>query len=454
MSLKLKSCLPLDEEAPLEKAKGKEAQLEVVLHFMRSRLDEVQRENLDYRNKIAESQQLAMRHQIDLQQHIRAFEIERKKNEELILEESSLKSQFEQLKRQINLLEEDKKTWSVKADEQQTALQSGEKEAQLLKQMMMKTVQEFKEERLAENQQFQSQIDHLMAQNGIKQKELDDLKGLFEEKQQAVRHLTLENEANASRLHQLTSDLQTKNIAHFELTKFTEELQSKLMRAEELRELDVETLRKKEELIEHLSSQVASLSRSLGEREEAIQNIEEERHEHESCLKAAQTHLAKKVREAALLAEKYEESQKELQAVIKDKEASEKKVLEMHAVLDVEEQHKLQVQQQHRENLKTLETQSAKWEEKYFKLHDKWQEVEGKSRELKRLEERFSKMQIAFSQFNQVFASSLPLPQAEEMNSFVEMENSPPQEKSAPFVQPTLFQTTKTPSRFKETLFG
>jgi chromosome segregation ATPase len=446
----------LDEVELMKTApKNKEAHLEVVVQFMRSRLGQAQGETLELQNKIHHLNQLILRHQIEVQQHLAAFENEKKKNGELTLEENALKSQFVKLKEQIKLLEEEKKSWSAKTSDQQSALQNGEKEIELLKAMMMKTVHEFKEERLVENEHYHQQIEDLTAQTSTKQKEIEDLQELFHEKEQSIRHLTLDLEEKSSSLHQLSNDLQIKNTAHFELTKFTEDLQAKMIQAEALREQNSESLKKKEELIEHLSSQVASLSKSLADREEAFQNIEEERHEHETCLRASQAHLAKKVRETAHLAEKYEEAQDRTRQLEKEKESSDKKLLEIQALLDAEHQHKLKVQEQHQENLKTVEAQSAKWEEKYFNLHDKWQEVEGKNRELKRLEERFSKMQIAFSHFNQLFASPYSMPQAEEIpiKNFAEKETVPTQEKSAAF-QPSLFQSPKGPSRFKETLFG
>lgn len=461
LNLKLKNTPQLDESVPLEKAaaKGKEVHLEVVLGFMRSRLDESLKENLELQNKIDQANQLKAKAELEAEQRKGALEIEKRKNEELIQEENSLKSQFCKLKEHLKFLEEDKKNWSAKAAEQKSALQNGEKEVELLKAMMMKTVQEFKEERLLENEHYQRQTEDLTAQNSAKLKELENLQELFHEKEQMIRHLTLDLEEKSSILHQLSIDLQSKNTAHLDLTQFTEDLQAKLIQAEELREKTAESLKKKEELIEHLSSQVAAVNKSLAEREEAFQNIEEERHEHETCLRAAQAHLAKKVRESALLSEKYEEAQNLCKQLEKDKESSDKKLLEIQALLDAELQHKIKVQEQHQENLKTLEAQSGKWEEKYFNLHDKWQEVEGKNRELKRLEERFSKMQIAFSQFNQLFASPFSLSQTEEIpiKSFTEMETVPSssaEKQSAAFIQPNLFQNPKGPSRFKETLFG
>lgn len=380
--------------------KGKEAQLEVIVQFMRTRLDEAQKENLEFNNKIAGVNQQVLRQQMEIEQHLAALTIEKKKNEEFLQEDSALKIQFNKLKEQITFLEEDKKTWEAKTHEQNTALQN--------------------------------------------------------DKEQQIRLLTLDLENKTLSLQQITCDLQTKSKAHLELTRFTEDLQLRLVQAEQQRLQSIENLKKKEELIEHLSSQLAGLNKSLAQQEDAFQNIEEERCEHEACLKAAQTHLAKKMREAALLAEKYEEAKKLNEQLEKGKEASNKKLSELQAHLDSEQQHKLKVQEQHQEILKTVEAQSAKWEEKYFKLHDKWQEVEGKNKELKRLEERFSKMQIAFTQFNQLFASPFTFTQTEEIpiKGFAEMETVPSQEKSAAFIQPTLFQTPKNPSRFKETLFG
>lgn len=459
LEAKLKNGTSFPEENRTTSPPHKEGKLELVVQFMRTRLENAQNENQELQNKIASFSTFELKHKREIEQLQLTLEMEKERFEELCHEETALKSQFSALREEIlhlKAIETDKLAWDKKYQEQQIALQNGEKEIELLKQMMMKTMQEFKEERFTENQQYQMQVEETKASLEERQKELEAVKEQLLEKEQKVHHFSLDLAEKTSYLDQLKDEVQAKAVAHKELTQFTEDLQAKLMQAETGRGTAVESLKKKEELIEHLSSQVATLGKSLTEREEAIQNIEEERKEHESCLRAAQQHLAKKVREAAHLAEKYEESKQASLQLEKEKEELQKKLNELQAAKEAEQQLKLRQQEQHQENVKAIEAQSAKWEEKYFQLHEKWQDVDAKNRELKRLEERFSKMQVALNHFNQLMGVPFSLPICEELSfkSFPEMETPQVPHEKATIIQPSLFQNPKPTARFKETLFG
>lgn len=115
--------------------------------------------------------------------------------------------------------------------------------------------------------------------------------------------------------------------------------------------------------------------------------------EGETRLKVAQQHLAKKVKEAALLTEKVEEQQADLSDYLQNCEHQKMQLAQMQASVELYQRQEKRLQEQLHDALKGTEGQIAKWEEKYFRMYDKWQESENKIRELKKFEEKHHQMQ-------------------------------------------------------------
>jgi chromosome segregation ATPase len=113
----------------------------------------------------------------------------------------------------------------------------------------------------------------------------------------------------------------------------------------------------------------------------------------ETRLKIAQQHLAKKVKEAALLSEKVEEQQGNLADLLQTVEHQKTQIAQLQASVDIYQRQEKRLQEQLHDALKGSESQVSKWEEKYFRMYDKWQESENKIRELKKFEEKHLQMQ-------------------------------------------------------------
>jgi chromosome segregation ATPase len=115
--------------------------------------------------------------------------------------------------------------------------------------------------------------------------------------------------------------------------------------------------------------------------------------ESEARLKVAQQHLAKKVKEAALLSEKLEEQQASLTDFTQVIENQKTQIAQLQASVDLYQRQEKRLQEQLHEALKGTESQIVKWEEKYFRMYDKWQESEKRVLELKKFEEKHLQMQ-------------------------------------------------------------
>lgn len=424
--------------------KQKEAQLERVVQFMRARVEEVEVENHHLLQKIDTFEEKQKTFVEELEQARKASDKLILEKEELKEEEQALKAQMEQLHSEIfkmqNLVHGEK--------ENQEAFKQAQKEIDLLKQMMMKTMQEHKEERNKEESLYQVKVSELNAELENKKAEIETLNAnLKEQSLLAEERQTKIDSLNALK-SELSEELEQQKRAYQELAQFSEEIKSRILKSDEEKAAALNTLMKKEELIHNLSSQVANLSRSNEKMEDLTRQGEIEKQENEARLRAAQQHLAKKMREMALLTEQYEELKLSNEDQEKTIESFKAKLIEMKAQLDAEAQSKQNIQKQYQEGLKSIEMQSAKWEEKYFQIHEKWQDTEARNRELKRLEERFGKVQNLFGNLGNLLGSPMPIETSEPVE--IPIAKKFAEEHS---VQTSLFENVP-PGRYKESLFG
>ena len=110
-------------------------------------------------------------------------------------------------------------------------------------------------------------------------------------------------------------------------------------------------------------------------------------------LKVAQQHLAKKVKEAAILSEKQQEVQANASEFAKTIELQKTQLAQLQASVDLYQRQEKRLQDQLHDALKGTDNQIAKWEEKYFRMYDKLQEAENQNRELKKFEEKHHQIQ-------------------------------------------------------------
>lgn len=129
--------------------------------------------------------------------------------------------------------------------------------------------------------------------------------------------------------------------------------------------------------------------------------------ESESRLKAAQQHLAKKVKEVTLLNEKNEELHAHLTGLQQSLETSNAQIHHLQTHVDLYQKQEKRLQDQLHDALKGTESQVSKWEQKYFHMYDKWQESEARIRELKKYEEKHAQMQALLANLGSVMGPSI-----------------------------------------------
>lgn len=149
--------------------------------------------------------------------------------------------------------------------------------------------------------------------------------------------------------------------------------------------------------LQEFAEQLQMLNQDKGELENDRCQLRTLLDESEMRLKVAQQHLAKKVKEAALLSEKLDEQHANLTDFAQTIEHQKTQLAQLQASVDLYQRQEKRLQEQLHEALKGTESQIIKWEEKYFRMYDKWQESENRIRELKKFEEKHLQMQSLLS---------------------------------------------------------
>lgn len=264
--------------------------------------------------------------------------------------------------------------------------------------------------------------------------------------------VSLEKTSYEAKLAEISEEKQQEEIAYqsqistlselFEKEKENGTVQNRLLNEQQA------LITANEEFIQQLSTQVANLSQAIEKTTESLKEKAAEEEEHTTHLRAAQAHLAKKMREAALLAEQNQELSQAIANHEQALESTKAKLAEAKTALEEAADQKQSLQYQYQENVRAIESQTAKWEEKYFQLQEKWQITEAQNKELKRLEERFGKLQSMFNHMGSLISTgeeTVPAP----VKKFTEIETL----TTEPAHQPVLFDPTPKTSRYKESFF-
>lgn len=192
-----------------------------------------------------------------------------------------------------------------------------------------------------------------------------------------------------------------------------------------------EALRRIEDQSDVMSTQEKELSSLRQERENIAYEAQQQRlflEEHESRLKTAQQHLAKKMKEAALLSEQVDKQHVLLLELQQQYELAKTQAGHLQNNIEMYQKQEKKLQEQLHDALKATESQVAKWEEKYFKMYDKWQESEAAIRELKKFEEKHHQMQSLLTNLGTFMGSSQPIsPLFQQIQESMERPGRPPQ---------------------------
>lgn len=260
---------------------------------------------------------------------------------------------------------------------------------------------------------FQEQL-HLMEDHKIKLEEaLRSKETELAEHQQCIQKMQ-------ARIEELDVRAKEKDFVQDKYEQLKDEwnqLGESLEEAAEIRAQAEQHLALLKETSVKQEGQLAELSQQLQTLQEESKIMEADRDqlkilldESETRLKVAQQHLAKKVKESALLTERVEEQQNSLAEMAQTLDQQKTQIVQLQASVDLYQRQEKRLQEQLHDALKGTESQVAKWEEKYFRMYDKWQESENKIRELKKFEEKHLQMQHLFANLGNFMGNSFSPP--------------------------------------------
>lgn len=191
------------------------------------------------------------------------------------------------------------------------------------------------------------------------------------------------------------------------------QLKSQLEESEEVRLQLKNQTQQLQDLLEEQGAQLAVKNVQFDNLLQEYEQLQTDRQElsclleeSDTRLKVAQQHLAKKVKESSILAERAEELQQVLNEQQNALEAAKVQINHLQTNIDLYQKQEKRLQEQLHEALKSTESQVNKWEEKYFKMYDKWQEAETRVKELKKFEEKHLHMQNLLANLGNFMGSS------------------------------------------------
>lgn len=182
--------------------------------------------------------------------------------------------------------------------------------------------------------------------------------------------------------------------------------------AAEMRNLAEQEGNRLQKTVDAMRAALEEQSSRLADREEERQHLESTVKAQEKLfldtdvqLKAAQQHLAKKLKEAAFVSEQLEQKTIALNHLQEDFDEMKQQVWQLQIALEQLQLQEKRAQELLQETGKTHELQLLRWEEKYFQMCEKWQESEANLRELKKFEEKYRQTQAMILQLGSLMGS-------------------------------------------------
>lgn len=224
-----------------------------------------------------------------------------------------------------------------------------------------------------------------------------------------------QKEGNALRLHYQNA-LQEKSALLQKLAQMQQHGQSQkelwIKEIQELRKAEADFTRTKEEngrllvalddhgkKIKEQEEKISVVVEAKYQISQKLEGFEAKLREKEADVKEAEQHLAKKVREAQSVIEKYEEQKKLINSLTADLEKKSSKLAEVQGLLEAREQ-----------NERRLLEQIERLEDKYLKTHEKVQRMQARIDEYKALEEKHQQMRALLMNLGTVIEAETEAP--------------------------------------------
>lgn len=333
---------------------------------------------------------------------------------------------------------------------------------------------------VGENQRLEKNLEEKIQQKNKVENEMETMKqtlvqGLRETREIKRHYQMVTNEKAATiqkniqlqqQVGELKNELERREKEQDIVIKNMEMAQGECQEVEKnlQQEKDSQIVLKRE--IKEKEENIASLSGQIITMQSKVKDFQDLASQKDADILEAQQHLAKKVKENSLHRDTHEGQQHQIEKLQEDLINAKANVAEAQKSVES------QLEQQ-----KKLQEQLAAWEEKYFRVYEKWQNAEAQNKALKKVEEKHEQMQHLLSNLGNVLGSPIGLTQPYGMlqdgqkppvppvdmprakqkpkTSQGNRKNKPkePPKQKDPSSENTLFDPNKPPSKYKKDLF-
>lgn len=357
----------------------------------------------------------------ELQERDNALSTQQARNDYLQQSLDAVKAHNLSLQERVAILETScQQTSNAKAELQQRfssvaeELQSVSRSSEALRQQIGGMQQEAEEwKKRHETLQIQSQedkkkIEALQEELARARVEMTRAESLRQEKQMLEENY-----------HQLKGELDEAVARCEEALEGHHRLQGK---SEELAVL----VQQNERLLAEKSQQMASLHSSLENREATLQQAQQLLADKENSIRELQVHLKNKVKDFTLLSEHFEEQKSQLAEAQNNAVNWQAKINDLKTSLEAQQQQEKRLQELLNESIKAAESQVGKWEEKYLRMHDKWQDAESRIKDFRRQEEKYRQIEKLLSSLGHFMGQPMGSPAAAMMKEAEGIQRSLP----------------------------
>jgi chromosome segregation ATPase len=274
--------------------------------------------------------------------------------------------------------------------EQQNILDQFERDLFVIKQSLVRGYRETKEvdllyqEAMHDRAAFQAKFNHIQRQWDQQQGEVNALKNQVVE--------------TSKEREQLYKELQ-------ELHKLKEEEKQQFIEKEHNFQ---NTLKARVDEYTELQRQIAILRHNHESLQNELLNLQTDLEEREDERQQAQSHMAKKVKEAAQLAQELDDYKKhslEQQQLLHQDQI---RIAELQTGLEFHQQQQKRLQEQLQEASKAALVQQENWDQKYLAIFEKAKVAESRLHELEKLEEKQKHLQGLLANMGSFLGPSIP----------------------------------------------
>ena len=157
-----------------------------------------------------------------------------------------------------------------------------------------------------------------------------------------------------------------------------------------------------------------------------ILNLKAQYENRNAEIRKAQQHLAKKVKETTIMRDLIERQKVEVIELQNSLTNYKSEIEKMQHNLELQQVHEEKLQLMAKERTQAAENLSKEWQEKYFALHQNWQEIKAERAELQKMKKKYEQISSSYSSVKNFLSKTFEIPNpppAEEPGEAKELDD-------------------------------